>query len=314
MKKEQKPEIITLLGPTASGKTHLSVRLAAAIDGQIISADSRQVYRGMSLGTGKDLAEYSINGENIPYYLIDIADPGYEYSVFEFSRDFRLASQQIKNSGCTPILCGGTGLYLDAILRGYNLSETKPDAGLRQKLETKSNSELIEILAGMRDLHNSTDIGDRNRLIRAIEIAIPARDQQPAMEVVPVTSLVLGLRWERDKLRERITERLHQRLEQGMAGEVSSLIDGGIEPQKLIFYGLEYKFLTLYVTGKISFNEMFTQLNTGIHQFAKRQMTWFRRMERKGIVINWLQGEAGEDLNFNHALEICNMAGFKNNN
>ena len=308
MKHDQKTEMITLLGPTATGKTRLAVMLADAIHGQIISADSRQVYRGMNLGTGKDLEEYRINGKIIPFHLIDIADPGYEYSVFEFARDFRLAFQRVKNEGCVPLLCGGTGLYLDAILRGYQLSEAKPDAGLRKVLETKSDRELIDMLSEMRDLHNQTDIGDRKRLLRAIEIAM-SEENPAAPDAVSINSLVFGLRWERDTLRQRITARLHQRLNQGMAEEVRSLIAAGIEPEKLMFYGLEYKYITLYVTGKLSFREMSDQLNTGIHQFAKRQMTWFRRMERNGISIHWLEGEAGEEQNFIRMLEISKNAG-----
>ena len=308
MKHDQKTEMITLLGPTATGKTRLAVMLADAIHGQIISADSRQVYRGMNLGTGKDLEEYRIKGKIIPFHLIDIADPGYEYSVFEFARDFRLAFQRVKNEGCVPLLCGGTGLYLDAILRGYQLSEAKPDAGLRKVLETKSDRELIDMLSEMRDLHNQTDIGDRKRLLRAIEIAM-SEENPAAPDAVSINSLVFGLRWERDTLRQRITARLHQRLNQGMAEEVRSLIAAGIEPEKLMFYGLEYKYITLYVTGKLSFREMSDQLNTGIHQFAKRQMTWFRRMERNGISIHWLEGEAGEEQNFIRMLEISKNAG-----
>jgi tRNA dimethylallyltransferase len=305
----QKPEMITLLGPTATGKTRLAVRLADAIGGQIISADSRQVYRGMNLGTGKDLDEYQINQKIIRYHLIDIADPGYEYSVFEFVRDFWIAYRQTVKDGSMPILCGGTGLYLDAILRGYLLSETKPDAALRQALEAKTDQELITMLTGVRNLHNRTDIDDRKRLIRAIEIATAEKEQQPDPATGPLINLVFGLRWERETLRLRITERLKQRLDQGMSDEIRNLINGGIEPEKLMFYGLEYKYLTLYVTGKLSFDEMFSRLNTGIHQFAKRQMTWFRRMERKGIGINWLEGEAGEDFNFNLMQETCNKAG-----
>lgn len=311
MKCEQKPEMITLLGPTASGKTKLATRLAEAINGHIISADSRQVYRGMNLGTGKDLAEYHINGKNIPYHLIDIADPGYEYSVFEFARDFRIACQQVINDGCTPILCGGTGLYLDAVLHGYHFGNAMPDAVLRQALETKTDQELIEMLTRMRNLHNHTDIDDRKRLIRAIEIATLEKEQHPASAAVRANSLVFGLRWERSKLRQRITARLKQRLDQGMAEEIRNLITSGIEPEKLMFYGLEYKYITLYIIGKLSFDDMFDQLNTGIHQFAKRQMTWFRRMERNGISINWLDGEDGEDLNTCRMVEICIKAGFQ---
>lgn len=303
--------MITLLGPTAVGKTRLAAQLAIKINGQIISADSRQVYRGMDLGTGKDIADYTIEGKNIPYHLIDIVDPGYEYSVFEFVRDFKLSYKIITEAGNTPILCGGTGLYIDAVLSGYLLSEAKPDEVFRASLELKSDKELIEMLSNMRNLHNRTDTEDRKRLIRAIEIA--RLEPEISVDILPfkVNSLVFGLRFHRDIIRQRITERLKQRLEMGMAEEVHHLIAGGISSEKLMFYGLEYKYLTLFVTGKITFDEMFSQLNTGIHQFAKRQMTWFRRMERNGVQINWLEGEDGEDRNLALMLDICKNSGIK---
>jgi tRNA dimethylallyltransferase len=306
----KKLEMITILGPTAVGKTRLAARLAAKINGQVISADSRQVYKGMNIGTGKDLDDYIVNGQIIPHHLIDIAEPGYEYSVFEFVRDFNNSYQGIRNGGGIPVLCGGTGLYLDAILRGYELNEAKPDEGLRSKLESKTDQELMEMLSGMRSLHNRTDIEDRKRLIRAIEIALHKLDVTPVILPVPVNSLVFGLRFDRAIIRTRITARLNQRLDMGMADEVRNLIAVGISPETLMFYGLEYKYVTLFITGKISFDEMFILLNTGIHQFAKRQMTWFRRMERNGISINWLEGEDGEDWNINLILEKCRNAGF----
>ena len=307
----EKPDIVVLLGPTAVGKTHLAARLANAINRQIISADSRQVYREMNLGTGKDPEDYIVNGKIVPVHLIDIVDPGYEYSLFEFVHDFNQSYQNILASGSTPLLCGGTGLYLDAVIRSYLLNEAKPDAGFRSELESKTDQELIEMLSGMRLLHNRTDIEDRNRLIRAIEIA--RRENKITSDIPPLTikSLVFGLRFNRSTIRERITTRLRQRLQSGMTDEVRNLIASGISPEKLMFYGLEYKYITLFVTGKISFDEMFIQLNTAIHQFAKRQMTWFRRMERNGVNIYWLEGEDGEDANLGHMLEMSTKAGIR---
>ncbi|MEI6748351.1 MAG: tRNA (adenosine(37)-N6)-dimethylallyltransferase MiaA [Bacteroidales bacterium] len=305
MKDFTKPDLITLLGPTAVGKTRLAARLAAEINGQIISADSRQVYRGMNIGTGKDLDDYLVLGQIIPYHLIDLVEPGYEYSVFEFVNDFKNIHQGILNTGNIPILCGGTGLYLDAILRSYQLSATKQDTRLRSELQLKTDNELVEMLSGLRTLHNKTDIKDRERIIRAIEISLQEEKETPVTLPINTNSLVFGLRFERTTIRTRITARLKQRLDMGMVEEVRHLLSTGISPEKLIFYGLEYKYLTLFVTGIITFDEMFTQLNTGIHQFAKRQMTWFRHMERNGVYINWLEGEDGEDLNLSRMMEMA---------
>ena len=305
MKDFTKPDLITLLGPTAVGKTRLAARLAAEINGQIISADSRQVYRGMNIGTGKDLDDYLVLGQIIPYHLIDLVEPGYEYSVFEFVNDFKNIHQSILNTGNIPILCGGTGLYLDAILRSYQLSATKQDTRLRSELQLKTDNELVEMLSGLRTLHNKTDIKDRERIIRAIEISLQEEKETPVTLPINTNSLVFGLRFERTTIRTRITARLKQRLDMGMVEEVRHLLSTGISPEKLIFYGLEYKYLTLFVTGIITFDEMFTQLNTGIHQFAKRQMTWFRHMERNGVYINWLEGEDGEDLNLSRMMEMA---------
>jgi tRNA dimethylallyltransferase len=311
MRDLNKYNMITLLGPTAVGKTRLAARLAIEIKGQIISADSRQVYRGMDLGTGKDIADYKVNGSDVPFHLIDIVDPGYEYSVYEFVRDFKSSYNFITEVRSMPILCGGTGLYIDAVLSGYRLSEAKPDQAFRASLELKSDNELIEMLANLRNLHNSTDTEDRKRLIRAIEIARLEPDTPVGTLTSKINSLVFGLRFDREILRQRITMRLKQRLDMGMADEVRQLIAGGISPEKLMFYGLEYKYLTLLVTGRMKFDEMFSQLNTSIHQFAKRQMTWFRRMERNGIQINWLEGEDDEDRNLALMLDICKNSGIK---
>jgi len=290
--------LITVLGPTAVGKTTFAAQLALALDSEIISADSRQVFRGMDIGTGKDFGDYKIGDRIIPFHLIDIAQPGTEYSVFQFQRDFQEARNSILSRGKTPLLCGGTGLYLESVLLGYNFVEVPKNKILRQHLEVFTNDELINKIVSLRPLHNSTDILDRERLIRAIEIE-SFKDQNKINEVENDFSQtpVFGIRFDRNTIRERITARLTQRLNEGMLEEVQNLLDTGLTKNQLMFYGLEYKFLTLYVTGELSYNEMFTLLNTAIHQFAKRQMTWFRRMEKKGIKITWLEGEDGLTMN-----------------
>ncbi len=282
-------DLITILGPTASGKTPLAAVLAYDLDAEIISADSRQIYRGMDLGTGKDLADYTINGITIPYHLIDIAEPGYKYNVFEFQRDFLVAYQDIVGRGKIPVLCGGTGMYIESVLRGYRLLPVPENTVLRTSLAGKSLEELTHILNGYKKLHNSTDVDTIKRAIRAIEIeeyyrSIPVKER----EFPSLRSLVIGLKIDRDLRREKITRRLHQRLHEGMVEEVKTLLKQGIAADDLIYYGLEYKYLTLYVIGKLSYEEMFKGLETAIHQFAKRQMTWFRGMERRGIPIHWV--------------------------
>lgn len=282
-------DLITILGPTASGKTPLAAVLAYDLDTEIISADSRQIYRGMDLGTGKDLADYTINGITIPYHLIDIAEPGYKYNVFEFQRDFLVAYQDIVGRGKIPVLCGGTGMYIESVLRGYRLLPVPENTVLRTSLAGKSLEELTHILNGYKKLHNSTDVDTIKRAIRAIEIeeyyrSIPVKER----EFPSLRSLVIGLKIDRDLRREKITRRLHQRLHEGMVEEVKTLLKQGIAADDLIYYGLEYKYLTLYVIGKLSYEEMFKGLETAIHQFAKRQMTWFRGMERRGIPIHWV--------------------------
>jgi len=284
--------LITILGPTATGKTTLAAHLAALIGGEIISADSRQVYRGMDLGTGKDLDDFVVDGKAVPYHLIDIVDPGTEYNVFEFQRDFLEALKCISERGSLPILCGGTGLYLDAVLRSYRMDKVPENKLLRSELETKSDEVLIRKLKSFGTLHNTSDILSRERLIRAIEIREFEKKNPEAIQVLPeIRSINFGIRFEREVIRQRITQRLETRLEEGMLEEVKHLLDGGLKPEQLTFYGLEYKYLTLHVTGEISYDEMFSSLNTAIHQFAKRQMTWFRRMEKKGVKIHWINGE-----------------------
>ena len=282
-------DLIAILGPTASGKTPFAATLAAELHTEIISADSRQVYRNMDLGTGKDLADYTINGKQIPYHLIDIANPGYKYNVFEYQRDFLKAYEAIKQKGCLPIMCGGTGMYLESVLKGYRLLPVPENEELRNRLADKSLEELTEILKSYKSLHNTTDVDTAKRAIRAIEIEeFYAHTPVNERSFPQLNSLIIGVDIDRELRREKITRRLRQRLEEGMIDEVRQLMEQGIRPDDLIYYGLEYKYLTLYVIGNLSYDEMFHQLETAIHQFAKRQMTWFRGMERRGFTIHWI--------------------------
>ena len=282
-------DLVTILGPTASGKTPLAAALAYRLNAEIISGDSRQVYRRMDLGTGKDLADYVVDGKRIPYHLIDIVEPGYKYNVFEFQRDFLQAYDEIRQRGVLPILCGGTGMHIESVLKGYKLLPVPENPELRASLADKSLDELTTILAGYKKLHNSTDVDTVKRAIRAIEIEEYYR-QQPvsAREFPAINSLVIGVDIDRDLRRAKITRRLKQRLDEGMVDEVRALLDAGIPAEDLIYYGLEYKYLTLYAVGQLTYDEMFHQLEIAIHQFAKRQMTWFRGMERRGFNIHWI--------------------------
>ena len=267
----------------------MAVALADRLHTEIISADSRQVYRRMNLGTGKDLADYEIGGHKIPYHLIDIVEPGYKYNVFEFQRDFLKAYEDIRGRGMLPVLCGGTGMYLESVLKGYRLLPVPENPELRERLSSKSLEELTSILASYKKLHNSTDVGTAKRAVRAIEIEEYYRSQPvEAREFPVIRSLIVGVDIGREQRREKITRRLRQRLDEGMVDEVRSLLAEGIKPEDLIYYGLEYKYLTLYATGQMSYEEMSGQLETAIHQFAKRQMTWFRGMERRGFTIHWV--------------------------
>ena len=282
-------DLIAILGPTASGKTPFAAALAAELHTEIISADSRQIYRGMDLGTGKDLADYTVDGKQIPHHLIDIAAPGYKYNVFEYQRDFLNAYETIKQKGCLPVVCGGTGMYLESVLKGYRLLPVPENPELRTRLADKSLEELTDILKGYKSLHNTTDVDTAKRAIRAIEIEeYYAHTPVDERSFPQMNSLIIGVDIDRELRREKITRRLHQRLEEGMIDEVRLLIEQGIQPDDLIYYGLEYKYLTLYLIGKLTYEEMFTQLETAIHQFAKRQMTWFRGMERRGFTIHWM--------------------------
>lgn len=282
-------DLIAILGPTASGKTPFAAALAAELNTEIISADSRQIYRNMDLGTGKDLADYTVNGKQIPYHLIDIADPRYKYNVFEYQRDFLTAYESIKQKGCLPIVCGGTGMYLESVLKGYKLLPVPENPELRIRLAGKSLEELTEMLKTYKNLHNTTDVDTVKRAIRAIEIEEYYAHTPVDKRSFPLlNSLIIGVNIDRELRREKITRRLRQRLDEGMIDEVRRLIEQGIPPEDLIYYGLEYKYLTLYVIGKLTYDEMFNQLETAIHQFAKRQMTWFRGMERRGFTIHWI--------------------------
>ena len=284
-----KYELITILGPTASGKTALAAALAARLDTEIISADSRQLYRGMDIGTGKDLADYVVDGKSIPYHLIDICDPGYKYNVFEYQHDFFRVFTSLRERGLVPILCGGTGLYIEAVLKGYKLLDVPPNPALRERLREKSLPELEILLASYKVLHNKTDVDSVQRAIRAIEIEEFYRTQAPDVrEYAPLNSLLVGVAIDRELRREKISKRLRARLDEGMVDEVRRILSNGVAPEDLIYYGLEYKFLTLYIIGKLTYEEMVSQLEIAIHQFAKRQLTWFRGMERRGCTIHWL--------------------------
>lgn len=284
-------DLLVVTGPTASGKTALAVAMAKNVGGEIISADSRQVYRGMNLGTGKDYDDYLIDGIRIPCHLIDIAEPGYKYNVFEYQRDFTSVYNCLKERNIFPIVCGGSGMYADSIITGYKMVEVPPDSGLRAELEKKPMEELRDILSTYKNLHNTTDFDTKKRVIRAIEIEHFNSYRRPEKIVLPkVNSLVVGILFDRETRRKMISDRLKQRLDAGMVEEVKTLIDSGVNYETLIYYGLEYKFITLYLTGKISYKVMVKDLETAIHQFAKRQMTWFRGMERRGTKINWIDG------------------------
>ncbi len=284
-------DLISIVGPTAVGKTSVAAHLAAAINGEILSADSRQVYRGMDLGTGKDYSDYVINGKQVPYHLIDIADAGYKYSVFEFQTDFLKAYSEVKARGNMPILCGGTGMYIDAVVKGYKLMKVPINDELRAELEVMTDQALETRLNALKTVHNRSDFDTRKRLIRAIEIEQYQKEHEVEMVAYPhINNIYFGILVDRTTRRKRITERLHARLKAGMVEEVQALIDGGVPVETMLFYGLEYKFIAMYILGQITYDQMVEQLNFAIHHFAKRQMTWFRKMERDGNTIHWIDG------------------------
>lgn len=287
-----KNQLIVILGPTATGKTTLAANLANQISGEIISADSRQVYRGMDIGTGKDLADFEIDGKKIPYHLIDIVDAGAEYNVFEYQKDFLKVYENIIQRNKTPILCGGSGLYIDAVLKGYHFLEVPENTDLRNELEQKSIDELNAMLLNYKTAHNTTDSIYKKRIIRAIEVAKFQAENEALIRYFPkINHLIFGIDFDREIIKKRITQRLKNRLEnEGMVDEVKQLIANGVDPQKLKFYGLEYKLITQYLQNELNYNDMYQKLNTAIHQFAKRQSTWFRKMEKDGFKINWIDG------------------------
>ena len=318
-----KHSMITILGPTASGKTSLAAALASHINGmdssmwsgdthgaEIISADSRQVYRGMDIGTGKDLEDYTVGGKLIPYHLIDICDAGTKYNLFQYQQDFYDAYQNITHRGVLPILCGGTGLYIESVLKGYHLSPVPQNPALRSSLESKTLEELTDMLVDLKakngsNMHNRTDVDTAQRAIRAIEIeTYNLEHPMPERELPAVDSLVIGVSIDRDARRDKITRRLKQRLENGMVEEIKGLLDRGIPAENLLYYGLEYKFITEYVIGKTSYEEMLRGLEIAIHQFAKRQMTWFRGMERRGFTIHWIDALQPMEQKVEQVLEL----------
>ena len=308
-------QMITILGPTASGKTPLAAALALQVGGEIISADSRQVYRRMDIGTGKDLADYTVIADNhhptpITYHLIDICEPGTKYNLFQYQQDFFDAYQDIQSRGAVPILCGGTGLYIEAVLKGYKLSPVPQNPELRQQLEGKTLDELTQMLTVLKaktgsNMHNKTDVDSCQRAIRAIEIeTYNLENPVPRRELPPVDSLIIGVNIDREARREKISRRMKARLEEGMIDEVKRLLDEGIPADDLIYYGLEYKFVTEYIIGKTTYDEMFTRLEIAIHQFAKRQMTWFRGMERRGFTIHWIDALQPMETKVNEILKL----------
>ena len=305
--------MITILGPTASGKTDLAAHLAYDIDAEIISADSRQVYRGMDIGTGKDLEDYVINGRQIPYHLIDICEPGTKYNLFQYQEDFLKAYEDITSRNVKPILCGGTGLYIESVLKGYHLSPVPQNPELRQQLEGKNLEELTEMLRELKQktgstMHNKTDVDSCQRAIRAIEIeSYNLEHPTPEREFPAINSIIIGVNIDRDARREKITDRLKKRLDNGMVDEIKGLLDRGIPAENLIYYGLEYKYVTEYLIGKTNYQEMFKGLEIAIHQFAKRQMTWFRGMERRGFTINWIDAALPMEEKVARVREIVNI-------
>jgi len=283
--------LIAVVGPTAGGKTSFAAHLASRVGGEVISADSIQVYRHMNHGTGKDYADYVVNGVQVPVHLLDIAEPGYKYSVYEYQRDFFQVFIDMQNRGKVPVLCGGSGMYIDAVLRGYKLTAVPRNETLRNNLRDKSLPELQILLSSMKTLHNNTDVDNIERAIRAIEIETFYREHSPVPDLPPVYALLIGIMFERETERARITERLLNRMNLGMVDEVKRLIGTGISPESMLYYGLEYRYITWYLTGKLDYQTMYKQLNTAIHQFAKRQRTWFRKLEREGFPIHWIKGE-----------------------
>lgn len=302
--------MLTILGPTAAGKTAFAAHLAHRLDGEVISADSRQVYRGMDIGTGKDYEDYVVDGEQVTFHLIDILDAGEEYNVYRFKQDFVRALAEISDREKFPLLCGGSGMYIESVLNNYKLLQVPPDKTLRAELEGKDLVELEGILKSYGPLHNRTDTTSKKRIIRAIEIAMfQSRDEAAPTGGVNLDPLIIGIHLERSIRRARITERLKKRLDEGMVEEVLSLIDAGVSPEMLDYYGLEYRYISRYLLKEMNYDEMVERLNTAIHQFSKRQMTYFRGMERRGAFIHWIDGSYPLEKMCTEALEICRANG-----
>ena len=300
-----KYDMIVVLGPTACGKTALATQLAYRLNAEIISADSRQIYRRMDIGTGKDLSDYVVNGKKIPYHLIDIAEPGYKYNLFEYQRDFLTAYQDIKQRGSMPILCGGTGLYLESVLKGYKMMPVPQNEALRHQLEGKTLEELTQILSTYKTLHNTTDVDTAKRAIRAIEIQEYYREHpQEFVDFPEINSLIIGVNIDRELRREKISKRLRDRLNEGMVDEVRAILNSGVSSEDMIYYGLEYKYLTNYIIGNLTYDEMVAELEIAIHQFAKRQMTWFRGMERRGFTIHWIDSQLAMEDKLNEIIGL----------
>lgn len=287
-----KYDLVTILGPTACGKTSFAAQLAYQLNAEIISADSRQIYRKMDIGTGKDLADYDVNGKHIPYHLIDIAEPGYKYNLFEYQRDFLAVYEDMRRRNVFPILCGGTGLYLESVLKGYKMMPVPQNDELRSRLEGKTLEELTQLLATYKTLHNTTDVDTAKRAIRAIEIQEYYKEHpQEFVEFPSINTLIIGLNIDRELRRARISKRLQDRLQEGMVEEVRRILESGVTPEDMIYYGLEYKYITNYIIGNLTYEQMVSELEIAIHQFAKRQMTWFRGMERRGFTIHWIDSQ-----------------------
>lgn len=304
-------DLITVLGPTASGKTKFACQLAFELDGEIISGDSRQIYRSMDIGTGKDLEDYTQNGKNIPYHLIDIREAGDKYNIHEYQQDFHISYQDIKSRTKYPILCGGSGLYIESVLKGYSLPNVPENKKLRNELANKNLNELQDILSSYKSLHNSTDIDTSQRAIRAIEIEVYKKEHLlKCTEFPPINSLIIGIDINREKRREKISRRLDERLKNGMIEEIAALLEKGIDADDLIYYGLEYKYITLYLQNKLSYTEMYSQLEIAIHQFAKRQMTWFRGMEKRGLHIHWLDYNLSDKKKIDSINELLKKADY----
>jgi tRNA dimethylallyltransferase len=299
-------KMLVILGPTATGKTRLAAHLAHRIGGEIISADSRQVFRRMTIGTGKDLSDYTVEGKSVPYHLIDITEPGEEFNVYSFQHEFLKAYYDITSRKKMPILCGGTGLYLESVIKPYVMYEVPENLKIRDELSPKSEDELTDILSQMKKLHNKTDLTSRERIIRAIEIEVYRKEHEKETSFPEIEFQIFGVRTERKKQTALITERLKKRLESGMTEEVKALLDEGISPDQLKTYGLEYKFITQFLLGEIDYNTMFSRLEVAIHQFSKRQMTWFRKMEREGVKIHWIESEKTIEVKVEEIIQLLN--------